>query len=118
MADEAKKAMGDTKIDATQCKLPACLKRCEDDHNESLKVCDLSEGYAMYLFVLSIVFMGGISRFCYMCCSKHSNSPQWVSKHFLWLNLWIGLTTMILIGWIWDMVFALPGLAEMQGLQD
>ena len=100
-----KAAMGEVSIDSTKCKLPGFMKRCETDHNACLDVCDLKENYALYLFVLSIVGVGGISRLCYLCCSKTEQSPTWILKSWIWLNLWIGLFYMIFIGWIWGIIF-------------
>ena len=82
-----------------------CIQRCEDDHNSCLAHCDLNEGYAFCLFLLSIIFFGPLCRYCYMCCSKTKNSPRWIWKNFFWLNIWIGFTYCILVGWIWDICF-------------
>ena len=103
--NKAKALAAETNITETTCKLPAVLKRCEDDHNACLDKCDLSESYALILFILSIPFLGSISRLCYMCCSKTEQSPVWILKAWIWLSLWIGLTYMIFIGWIWDIIF-------------
>ena len=91
--------------DEKKCSCPGFLKRCEDDHNSCLDKVGLSESYAMYLFFISIIGMGGLSRFCYMCCSKQENAPRWIWKDFMWLDIWMGLTYGLVIGWIWDIVF-------------
>ena len=91
-SNAAKKAMGETKISVDTCKLPSFCKRWEDDHNSCLAKCDLNGTYAMILFILSIFGMGGISMFCYMCCSKQENAPRWIWKNFVWLNIWMGIT--------------------------
>ena len=82
------------------------IKRCQDDHNSCLAHCNLGEGYAFCLFILSFLFMGSLVRFCYMCCSAQEKAPRWMWKNFLWLNIWIGLSYCILVGYFWDICFA------------
>ena len=82
-----------------------CIKRCQDDHNSCLAHVNLSEGYAFFLFLISFVFLGGLSRYCYMCCSAHEKAPRWIWKNFFWLNIWISMSYCILVGYFWDICF-------------
>ena len=99
----------------SKCKCPGFLKRCEDDHNSCLDKVGLGEKYALCLLILSFIFMGPLSRFCYMCCSKQENSPRWIWKDWIWLNIWMGLTYCVLIGWFWDIVFCLHAYKKCKG---
>ena len=116
LLDSATDTVKEIKFTEDSCKLPACMKRCEDDHNACLTRCNLSESYAFILFILSIIpGLGQISRFCYMCCSKTDQSPVWIAKSWIWLSLWIGLFYMIIIGWIWDIIFCYQAWKKCKG---
>merc|ERR1712224_244685 len=91
------------------------FKRGADDHNSCLKKVGLGGGFSTLLFVLSIIFMGQLSRFCYMCCSKQENAPRWIWKDWMWLDIWMGLTYGIVVGWIWDIIFNFHAMGECKG---